>query len=138
MVPDPTNPVAGVGRNQDAVLVSPASIPLTFLDLISVCTYQYAELGLFFTMPFVEIRIILVLRLSFAVSKTDEILSLGAGDQVVGRSVLLRCPLAPFPAQLLVHFHFHDLLDDIPEHFLHGFHDVSGAGEVLALNILLQ
>lgn len=35
-------------------------------------------------MPFVGIRIILVLRLSFAVSKTDEILSLGTGDQFVG------------------------------------------------------
>ena len=32
-------------------------------------------------MPFVEIRIILVLRLSFAVSKTDEILSLSTGGQ---------------------------------------------------------
>ena len=30
--------IAGIGRNQDAVLVSPASIPLTFLNLISVCT----------------------------------------------------------------------------------------------------
>ena len=29
-------------------------------SLISVCSYQYAELGLFFTMPFVGIRIILV------------------------------------------------------------------------------
>lgn len=47
-----------------------------------MCTAQYAELGLIFTMPFVGIRIILVLRLSFAVSKTDEILSLGAGDQL--------------------------------------------------------
>ena len=46
-----------------------------------VCTAQYAELGLFFTMPFVGIRIILVLRLSFAVSKPDETLSLSTGDQ---------------------------------------------------------
>ena len=57
---------------------------------------------------------------------------------VVGRSVLLCCPLAPLPAEFLVHLHFHDLLDDIPEHFLHGVHDVGGAGKVLALNILLQ
>lgn len=70
-----------MGRNQDAVLVSPASIPLTFLNLISVCTTQYAELGLIFTMPFVGIRIILVLRLSFATSKPDETLSLSTGDQ---------------------------------------------------------
>ena len=53
-----------------------------------MCTYQYAELGLFFTMPFVGIRIILVLRLSFAVSKTDEILSLSAGDQIAGSHIL--------------------------------------------------
>ena len=57
---------------------------------------------------------------------------------IVGRSILLRRTLAALPAQLLVHLHFHDLLDNIPEHFLHGFHDVGGAGEVLALNILLQ
>lgn len=70
-----------MGRNQDAVLVSPASIPLTFLNLISVCTYQYAELGLFFTMPFVGIRIISALMCHFAVSTPDEILSLSTGDQ---------------------------------------------------------
>ena len=52
-------------------------------SLISVCTAQYAELGLIFTMPFVGKRIILVLRLSFAVSKPDEILSLGSGDQEI-------------------------------------------------------
>lgn len=73
---------SGNRRNQDAVLVPPASIPLTFLNLISVCTYQYVELGLFFTMPFVGIRIILVLRLSFAVSKPKEILGLSTGDHV--------------------------------------------------------
>ena len=69
-----------LGRDQDAVLVSPASIPLTFLNLISVCTFQYAESSLISIMRFVEIRTILVLRLSFAVSKTDEILSLSTGD----------------------------------------------------------
>ena len=68
-----------MGRNQDTVLVSPTSIPLIFLILISVCTAQYAELGLIFIMPFVGIRIILVLRLSFAVSKPKEILSLSTG-----------------------------------------------------------
>ena len=47
-----------------------------------VCTAQYAELGLIFTMPFVGIRTGLVLRLSFAVSKTDELLSLSTGDQL--------------------------------------------------------
>ena len=50
--------------------------------MISVCTYQYAELGLFFTMPFVGIRIILVLMPHFAVSKPEEILSLSTGDQL--------------------------------------------------------
>ena len=30
--------IAGIGRNQDAVLVSPAYIPHIFLNLISVCT----------------------------------------------------------------------------------------------------
>ena len=61
--------------------MSPASIPLTFLNLISVCTYQYAELGLIFTMPFVGIRIIFVLSTNLAVPKPDEILSLSTGDQ---------------------------------------------------------
>lgn len=51
------------------------------LDFVSVCTVQYAEFGLIFTMPFVGIRIILVLSTNLAVSKSDEILSLGAGDQ---------------------------------------------------------
>ena len=55
-------------------------LPHIFLDFVSVCTAQYAELGLIFTMPFVGIRIILVLRLSFAASKPDEILSLSTGD----------------------------------------------------------
>ena len=32
-------------RNQDAVLEYIAYMPLIFLSLISVCTYQYAELG---------------------------------------------------------------------------------------------
>ena len=59
----------------------PVSIPLTFLNLISVCSYQYAELGLFFTMPFVGIRIISALMCHFAVSTPDEILSLCTGDQ---------------------------------------------------------
>ena len=72
-----------MGRNQDTVLVSPTSIPLIFLILISVCTAQYAELGLIFIMPFVGIRIILVLRLSFAVSKPKEILSLSTGDHAL-------------------------------------------------------
>ena len=45
-----------------------------------VCTYQYAELGLFFTMPFVGIRIILFLIPHFAASKPDEILGLSTGD----------------------------------------------------------
>ena len=59
----------------------PASIPLTFLNLISLCTYQYAELGLISIMRFVGIRIILVFRLSFAELKRNEILNLGTGDQ---------------------------------------------------------
>ena len=50
-------------------------------SLISVCTYQIAELDLFFTIPFVGIRIISALMCHFAVSKTDEILSLSTGDQ---------------------------------------------------------
>lgn len=33
------------------------SIPLTFLNLISVCTVQYAELGQKSIMPFVGIRV---------------------------------------------------------------------------------
>lgn len=76
-------------RNQDAVLVSPASIPLYsrfrfgVYSLMPVYAYQYAKLGLFFIMPFVGIRIILVLRLSFAASKPDEILSLCTGDHEV-------------------------------------------------------
>ena len=49
--------------------------------LISVCTAQYAESGLISIMRFVEIWTVFVLRLSFAVSKTDEILSLSTGDQ---------------------------------------------------------
>ncbi|MGO4969925.1 hypothetical protein ACTQ42_06510 [Streptococcus alactolyticus] len=53
------------------------------LNLISVCTAQYAESGQIFTMPFVGIRIILVLRLSFAVSTPDEILSLSTGDHAL-------------------------------------------------------
>ena len=35
------------GRNQDAVLVSPSYIPHIFLNLISVCTAQYAVASLF-------------------------------------------------------------------------------------------
>lgn len=57
---------------------------------------------------------------------------------VIGGCVFCPSPLAPLLAQLLVHLHFHDLLDNIPEHFLYGFHDISRASEVLALNILLQ
>ena len=58
---------------------------------------------------------------------------------VVGRGAFRVCgTLAPLSAKFLVHLYFHDLLDDIPEHFLHGRHDVGGAGKVLALNILLQ
>lgn len=55
-------------------------MPHLFLNLISVCTAQYAESDLTSIMRFVEIRTILVLILHFAVSKTDEILSLGGGD----------------------------------------------------------
>ena len=46
-----------------------------------MCTSQYAELGLISIIRFADIKIIFVLILHFAVSKTDEILSLGAGDQ---------------------------------------------------------
>ena len=42
--------------------------------LISVCTAQYAELGLIFIMRFVEMRTVLVLMPHLAVSKPDEIL----------------------------------------------------------------
>ena len=45
-----------------------------------VCTAQYAELGLISIMRFVGIRVILVLRLSFAELKRNEILNLGTGD----------------------------------------------------------
>lgn len=69
-------------ENQDAVLVSPAYMPLIFLSLISVCTYQYAETVLFFIMPFVGIRIILVSMPHFAVSKPKGILSLSTGDHL--------------------------------------------------------
>ena len=62
----------------------------------------------------------------------------GVAVAVVGRGSSLRCTLAPLPAQLLVHLHLHDLLDDIPEHLLHGVHDFGRTGEVLALNILPQ
>lgn len=57
---------------------------------------------------------------------------------VIWKIVFLACPLAAFPPQFLVHLHFHHLLDDIPEHLLHGGHNVCRAGEVLALHILLQ
>ena len=57
---------------------------------------------------------------------------------VVGGAVFTACPLAPFPPQFLVHLHFHHLLDDVTEHLFHSRHDVRRAGEVLALNILLQ
>ena len=50
---------------------------------------------------------------------------------------LVRAP-ATLSTKLLVHLHFHDGLDDVPEHFLHGIHDLRRAGEVLALNIFLQ
>lgn len=63
---------------------------------------------------------------------------LGIAVAVVGGGVLRCCPLTALPAKLLIHLHLHDLLDDVPEHFLHGVHNVGGAGEVLALNILLQ
>ena len=54
--------------------------PHLFLNFYRACIAQYAETGLISIIRFVEIRTVLVLRLSFAVSKTDEILSLGAGD----------------------------------------------------------
>ena len=38
----------------------------------------------------------------------------------------------------IIHLNFHDSLDDITEHFLHGRHDLRRAGEVLALNVFLQ
>ena len=50
--------------------------------LISVCTYQYAEYGLVSIIRFVGIRIIFVLRLSFAELKRNEILSLCTGDHL--------------------------------------------------------
>ena len=46
--------------------------------------------------------------------------------------------LAAFPAQFFVHLHFHHLLDHIPEHLLHGLHDLRCAGKVLALDVLFQ
>lgn len=57
---------------------------------------------------------------------------------VIGGCVFCPSPLAPLLAQFLVHLHFHNLLDDVPKHFLHGFYDVDNAGEVLALNIHLH
>ena len=57
---------------------------------------------------------------------------------VSGGALRLVRALATLSTKLLVHLHFHDGLDDVPEHFLHGIHDLRRAGEVLALNIFLQ
>ena len=56
-VPD-TQGLAGTGRNQDAVLVSPAYIPHIFLNLISVYTAQYTECGLISITCFEAIKIV--------------------------------------------------------------------------------
>ena len=57
---------------------------------------------------------------------------------VSGGALRLVRALATLSTKLLVHLHFHDGLDDVPEHFLHGLHDLRRAGEVLALNVFLQ
>lgn len=57
---------------------------------------------------------------------------------VVGCCIFSDCPLAAFPPQFLIHFHFHHLLDHISEHLFHGRHNVCRAGEVLTLYMLLQ
>ena len=57
---------------------------------------------------------------------------------IVGRGGFSVGALTAFPAQFLVHLHLHDLLDDIPEQFFHGRHDIGGAGEMLALDIPFQ
>ena len=49
-------------------------------SFISVCTAQYAELGLISIMRFVAMRIISALMCHFAVSTPDEILNFGTGD----------------------------------------------------------
>ena len=50
--------IAVTGRNQDAVLVSPAYIPHIFLNLISVYTAQYTECGLISITCFEAIKIV--------------------------------------------------------------------------------
>ena len=57
-------------------------------SLMPVCTAQYAELGLISIMPFVGIRTVFVLRLSFAVSKPKEILSLSTGNQPLEKIII--------------------------------------------------
>ena len=57
---------------------------------------------------------------------------------VIGRGGFTVGTLTAFPAQFLVHLHLHDLLDDVPEQFFHGRHDIGGAGEMLALDIPFQ
>lgn len=69
-----------MGRNQDVVFVCPESMPPVYLNLVSVCTAQYAESGLIFIMRFAEIRTVLVLMLHFAGSNPDGILSLSTED----------------------------------------------------------
>lgn len=46
--------------------------------------------------------------------------------------------LASLATKLLIHLHFHNLLDHIVEQFFHGLHDVGGVGKVLTLDIFLQ
>lgn len=64
--------------------------------LYSVCTYHYAESGLISIMRFIEIWTVFVLRLSFAVSKTDEILSLGAGDHTATLTIVRQFPSSSY------------------------------------------
>jgi len=64
---------------------------------------------------------------------------LGIAVAIIGRYIFGVCgSMATLTPQFLIHLHFHDLLNDIPEHIFHGCHDVGGAGEVLALDVLLQ
>lgn len=57
---------------------------------------------------------------------------------VVGRGVFSVCTLTAFTVQFLVRLNLNDLLDDVPEQFLHVQHDIGGAGEMLSLDVLLQ
>src|SRR5699024_9685491 len=89
-----------------------------------------------------DFRLVIALAISgdldvnFAQLSLDSLLRIPVA--VIGSSGVPDYSLAAFSPQFLIHFHFHHLLDHIPEHLFHGSHDLGGAGKVLALHVLLQ